>query len=126
MVFVPSYVGCMWITAMTEVGLVNKLTGDSLQKERNQDIKLLCCICVTMVGDYQMLHVIQNPSSDQRTGKEHVFGILIFQKKGGPSTPQKQKSTTQLTRQSTSGIRKQITSGKKCQCCIMTGVLLIV
>lgn len=54
-----------------------------------------------------MLHAIHNPSSEIGSGREHVFGVLVFQKIGGlPSTQPKELALHQ-TRQAVSGIRKK-------------------
>lgn len=55
-----------------------------------------------------MLHAVLKADTDSRCGREHVFGILVFSKKGGPSTPAKatKSQSTHMTRQAAVGSRK--------------------
>jgi len=62
-----------------------------------------------------MLHAVLKPDSDTRFGREHVFGILVFSKKGGAATPAKAAKTqaTHNTRQATVGSRRHsLASGR--------------
>lgn len=55
-----------------------------------------------------MLNAVLKPDTDSRCGREHVFGILVFLKKGGAATPAKAARTQSIhqTRQASAGTRK--------------------
>ena len=55
-----------------------------------------------------MLHAVHHPSSDPRFGKQHIFGILIFQQKSDdPTNSPTDEEPVHQTRQSVSGTRKK-------------------
>ena len=86
--FIPSYVGCLWIVALTNAGLVNRILGNLLLLINfyMSVFRLLYqfgLLTQINTGNFPIIEAVHNPSSDLKSEKEHVFGVLVFQKPSG-------------------------------------------